>query len=114
MAPENNQCAQLDNEQDFAAVLQAQDKLVALFYASWCPFCSRFLPAFKKQAEGRERNFLLIQDDRETISAKYSIMIFPTVLFFKNGVPEKRLDGVAGVGLQEKQLVEFINSCSLT
>ncbi len=114
MMTENNQCTQLNNEQDLAAALQAKNKVIALFYASWCPFCSRFLPVFKQQAQGKETNFLLVQDDKETIGDKYSIGIFPTVLFFENGVLAKRLDGIAGVGLQEKQLVEFIDTCSLT
>ena len=111
---ENNQCAQVSNAQDLACALKAKKKVIALFYASWCPFCSRFLPVFKQQAQGKERNFILVQDDKETICDKYSIRIFPTVLFFENGVLAKRLDGIAGVGLQEKQLVEFINFCSLT
>jgi hypothetical protein len=72
------------------------------------------LPIFKKQSQGREKNFFLVQDDQETICGKYAIDIFPTVLFFEDGVLAKRLDGIAGVGLQEKQLVEFIDSCSLT
>jgi thioredoxin 1 len=114
MMKENNQYAQLNNEKDLAAALRSNDKVIALFYASWCPFCSRFLPIFKKQAEGKEHNFLLVQDDKETICDKYAIGIFPTVLFFENGVLSKRLDGVPGAGLQEKQLVEFVNSCSLT
>jgi len=106
---ENNQCASVNNEQGLACALKANNKVIALFYASWCPFCSRFLPIFKKQAEGKERNFLLVQDDEEAFCDQYSIQIFPTVLFFENGVLSKRLDGVAGAGLQEKQLVEFIN-----
>ena len=105
---ENNQCAQVSNAQGLASALKANDKVVALFYASWCPFCARFLPVFKKQAEGKEQNYLLVQDDKETICDEYSIQIFPTVLFFENGVLAKRLDGAAGVGLQEKQLVEFV------
>jgi thioredoxin 1 len=114
MIEENNQCTQLSNEQDLAAVLKAKDKVIALFYASLCPFCSRFLPVFQKQARGKERDFLLVQDDKEIFCDKYSIRIFPTVLYFEKGVLAKRLDGTAGEGLQEKQLIEFINSCSLT
>ncbi len=114
MMTENNQYPQLNNEQELAAALKARNKVIALFYASWCPFCSRFLPVFKQQAQGKESNFLLVQDDKETIGDKYSIQIFPTVLFFENGVLAKRLDGLAGAGLQEKQLAEFIDTCSLT
>jgi thioredoxin 1 len=111
---EKIQCTQLSNEQDVASALNSKDKVIALFYASWCPFCSRFLPVFKKHAEGKERNFLLVQDDKEAIGDKYFIQIFPTVLFFENGVLTRRLDGIAGAGLQEKQLIEFVDSCSLT
>ena len=114
MMKENNQCAQLSSEQELAVALKTKNKVIALFYASWCPFCSRFVPVFKQQAQGKESNFLLVQDDKETICDQYSIGIFPTVLFFENGVLAKRLDGEAGVGLQEKQLVEFIDTCSLT
>jgi thioredoxin 1 len=114
MMKENNQCPLVSNEQDIAAVLKENKKVIALFYASWCPFCARFLPVFTKQAEGKEQNFLLVQDDKETICEKYAVKIFPTVLFFDNGVLVKRLDGAAGAGLQEKQLVDFVNSCSLT
>ena len=114
MMKENSTCAQLNNEQDLAQTLKVNNKVIALFYISWCPFCSLFLPVFKKQAEGKERNFLLVQDDEQTIGNKYSVRIFPTVLFFEQGVLSQRLDGAAGAGLQEEQLVEFINSCSLT
>ena len=110
---ENNNCAQVNNEQELASALKEKNKVIALFYASWCPFCSRFLPVFKKQAESKEGRFLLVRDDEESFCDKYSVRIFPTVLFFENGVVAKRLDGEAGTGIQEKQLVEFINSCSL-
>ena len=38
---------------------------------------------------------------------KYSVEVIPTVLFFENGAVVKRLDGILGVGLSEKQLSEF-------
>lgn len=114
MQKEEKQCVQLSNAPDLALALKARNKVIVLFYASWCPFCSRFLPVFRKQAEGKESNFLQVLDDEETFCDKYSIQIFPTVLFFENGIVTKRLDGKAGIGLQEKQLVEFINSCSLS
>jgi thioredoxin 1 len=113
MKKENNSCLQLNSEHALASALQVNNKVVALFYASWCPFCARFLPVFKKQAEGREQHFLLVQDDAEKICEKFSIDIFPSVLFFENGAVVKRLDGAAGLGLQEKQLAEFIDSCPL-
>jgi thioredoxin 1 len=110
---DGNKCLLLKNQKELDEKLKANNKEIVLFYASWCPFCARFLPAFKKCAENSSRNFLLVEDDQEIISDKYSINIFPTVLFFEDGEVKKRLDGAAGVGLQEKQLEEFIKACPL-
>jgi thioredoxin 1 len=103
----------LKSQQELDKALKTNKNALVLFYASWCPFCSRLLPEFRKCAERSSRVFLLVEDDQEIIADKYSINIFPTVLFFENGKVAKRLDGAAGKGLQEKQLEEFINSCPL-
>jgi len=106
--------ALVDNNHDLIEILRATDRVIALFYASWCPFCVRFLPIFKKHAEGEGRHFVSVQDDQETIADQYSVKVYPTVLFFEKGVVSKRLDGVSGVGLDEKQLAEFVNLCPLS
>ena len=54
-----------------------------------------------------------IQDDRESVGDKYSVDVFPTVLFFEKGAVSKRLDGEPGMGLSEKQLADFVKSCPL-
>jgi thioredoxin-like negative regulator of GroEL len=108
---DGNKCILLKNQQELDKALKANGNALVLFYASWCPFCARFLPEFKKCADRSSRIFLLVEDDQEVIADKYSINIFPTVLFFQNGAVAKRLDGAAGIGLQEKQLEEFVNSC---
>lgn len=110
MASENS-FIQLNKEQDLQKALKSNNSAIALVYASWCPFCAKFLPVFKKCTEKDKRLVLLVQDDDENIAAKYAINIFPTVLFFEKGKVAKRLDGAPGIGLQEKQLVEFIDSC---
>ena len=107
----NDQCASVKNEDDLREILKTKDHVIALFHASWCPFCMRFMPIFKKTAEKEKRNFVMVQDDQETIADQYSIKAYPTVIFFKDGVVSKRLDGVPSVGLNEKQLVEFVYQC---
>jgi thioredoxin 1 len=104
-------CALINKNRDLIEILRATNRVIALFYASWCPFCVKFLPIFKKHAEGNGRHFVIVQDDQETIADQYSVKVYPTVLFFESGVVSKRLDGVLGVGLDEKQLTEFINLC---
>ena len=110
----NVKCALVNNNHDLIEILRAADRVIALFYASWCPFCVRFLPIFKKHAEGEGRHFVSVQDDQETIADQYSVKVYPTVLFFEKGVVSKRLDGVSGIGLDEKQLVEFVGLCPLS
>jgi thioredoxin-like negative regulator of GroEL len=107
-------CVLVNNNHDLIEILRAADHVMALFHASWCPFCVSFLPIFKKHAEGEGRHFVSVQDDQETIADQYSVKVYPTVLFFKNGVISKRLDGVLGVGLDEKQLTEFVGQCPLS
>ena len=100
--------ALIDNEHDLDKILKTNDRVIALVYASWCPFCRNFLPVFQHYAQNQPQYFLCVQDDEERIGDKYSIDIFPTVLFFEKGSLIKRLDGERGVGLSEKQLAEFV------
>jgi thioredoxin 1 len=104
----DDKIALIDNEHDLDKILKINDRVIALVYASWCPFCRKFLPVFQQYAQEEQQYFLCVQDDQENIGDKYSIDIFPTVLFFEKGSLSKRLDGEPGVGLSEKLLVEFV------
>jgi thiol-disulfide isomerase/thioredoxin len=107
----NVTCALVNSNHDLIEIVRATDRVIALFYASWCPFCVRFLTIFNKYAEKDGRHFIIVQDDQETIADQYSVKVYPTVLFFENGVVSKRLDGKLGVGLDEKQLAECVSLC---
>lgn len=99
----------IDNEHDLDKILKTNDRVIALVYASWCPFCRKFMPIFQQYAQKEQKYFLCVQDDAESIGDKYSIDVFPTILFFEKGSISKRLDGERGVGLSEKQLLDFID-----
>src|SRR4030042_2470319 len=109
----DDKCVLIDNEHDLDKILNTKDRLIALVYASWCPFCKSFLPIFEQYAQVERRLFLRVQDDEESIGDKFSVDIFPTVLFFEKGKVTKRLDGEPGGGLSEKQLADFVKSCPL-
>jgi thioredoxin 1 len=98
----------IDNERDLDKILKTNDRVIALVYLSWCPFCRKFLPIFQQYAQKEQQFSLCVQDDEEKIGDKYSINVFPAVLFFEKGSISKRLDGEPGVGLSEKQLAEFV------
>ena len=89
-----DKCALVDNEHDLEEIVKANHKVIALLYASWCPFCARFLPLFERHAAGEGRKFLLIRDDRESMADKYGVEVVPTLLFFENGAISKRLEAV--------------------
>lgn len=104
-------CAAVDNLQDLKQALLAGDRVIALVYATWCPFCRKVLPVFEKLARKDKRRLLLVADDEERAADEYDIDIFPTVMLFEKGRVVKRLDGRPGVGLSEKQIADFVRSC---
>lgn len=104
-------CASVSNLHDLEQALQAEDRVIAMVYVTWCPFCRRALPVFEKQAREENRHLLLVADDEEHVADLYGIDIFPTLILFEKGQIVKRLDGQSGLGLHDKQIADFIQSC---
>lgn len=50
-------------------------------------------------------------DDYLDLCEKYQVEVFPTVIFFEQGKVSRRLDGIHGVGLSERQFKELIRVC---
>lgn len=110
-----DKCMRVDDEKGLDDALRAKERVIALFHASWCPFCRGFLPVFEKHADTTDAeglDFAAVQDDKERMGDRYAVEIVPTVLFFEKGKVAKRLDGVPGMGLNEKQLAAFIQDCA--
>ena len=100
------------SENDLNKDLMAMDTAFVLFYASWCPYSQRFLPIFTKWAEDNPQNCIrMMIDDLEDVCEKYNIEVYPTVLYFENGEVSKRLDGIPHVGLNLKNLTDFVKIC---
>jgi len=98
---------------ELAKVLESNDGVFVLFYASWCPFSLAFLPVYEKYAAGEPPFVRMTLDGNEDLFEEHGIEVYPTVLFFKAGKVHKRLDGKHLAGLKEKQLTELIASCSI-
>jgi len=104
----------ISTKEELAKALAEKDKAIVMFYASWCPFSRKFLPIFKKQAETNKELYLHVMlDEMEDIADKYDISVYPTLLYFEKGKVSKRADAEAGVGLNEKQLAEFLGACKV-
>jgi thiol-disulfide isomerase/thioredoxin len=104
MSKNENRIAK-QSKSDIENVLKSKEKAFVLFYASWCPFSQRFLPIFEDYAKNNPQECMsVVIDDKPDLCEKYQIDYYPTVLLFKNGAVEKRLDATPGLGLTKKQL----------
>ena len=102
---------EVDNKGDLGRQLQRSRRVLALFYASWCPFCRKFLPIFDKQSSKQDVNLVLrvkVNDYDNPLWADYSIEAVPTVVLFNEGKIWRKLDGRFGYGLSEQQLKEWL------
>jgi len=102
------------NELDLARELGSDQGMFVLFYSSWCFFSAMFLPVFESYAERSPGNFCRVDLEYMPGAAEeYAIEVTPTIIFFKNGKTERRLDGEPEIGLDENKLVKFIHSVSV-
>jgi|SRR5208282_4991278 len=102
---------QVDNKQDLNSQLKANEKVLALFYASWCPYCIRFVPVFDKKVINFEVGsviHVLVDDYDNPLWDDYSIGAVPTLIYFEKTKVCRRLDGKSGLGLSEKQLTAWL------
>ncbi len=102
---------EVDNKQELDAELRKNKRVLALFYASWCPYCIRFVPVFNRQvANFKKANVVhvLLDDYDNLLWDDYSIGAVPTVILFEECKVCSRLDGRLGIGLSEKQFQTWL------
>ena len=102
----------IDSAKGLEKAIKEKESVFVLFYASWCPFSQAFLPDFLKSAYSNTTcHVRILIDDKEDLVEKYSIDVYPTVLYFEKVKLVKRLDGIPHTGLTQAQLKEFIERC---
>lgn len=91
-------------------VLHAEGPTVVLFWASWCPFCQVFRPAFERSAAKATARFAIVwlDDDSNPLWDTYDVRVVPTLALFRDGDVAARLDGRRMIGLSEAQLASFL------
>ncbi len=98
-------------QNDLDTVLESKDKVFVLFYASWCPHSQRFLPIFQEYSKSNPNECIsVVIDDKPELCDKYSIDYYPTVILFRRGKVDKRLDATPGMGLSKSQLSELTST----
>jgi thioredoxin 1 len=98
---------EVSSKSELASQFKANEKVVALFYASWCPFCTRFLPVFDKYAKKTSSKFFLrinVDDEDNPLWEEYDLEAVPSLILFEKGQVRRRLDCKLGSGLNEEGL----------
>lgn len=102
---------EVSNRFDLESQLKTNKRVLALFYASWCPYCTSFLPIFNKKFS-RQRVDLTVRvkvDDYDNpLWEEYSLETVPAVILFEAGNICRRLDGRLGYGLSKNQLKKWL------
>ena len=107
-------CVLLESPEELDAAVKSRDKLMVLFYASWCPFSQAFLKTYLAHAAAGDPCYArIIVDDGDPLVETYAISVFPTVLFFEKGRLVHRLDGAYHRGLSQGQLEDFARRCAV-
>ncbi len=104
---------EVTDENALADQLAKNPKVVALFFASWCPFCRSFLSVFNKHTETKGSPVFMrvkIDEYENPLWETYSIEAVPTAVLFENGTVSRRLDCEPGAGLTEKQFSKWLEN----
>jgi thiol-disulfide isomerase/thioredoxin len=114
VASADDACVLFESPGELDEAIRTRDKLMVLFYASWCPFSRAFLKVYVEQAASGDPCYArIIVDEGDPLVEKYAIEVFPTVLFFEKGRLVRRLDGGYHRGLSQGQLEDFARRCSV-
>lgn len=91
-------------------VEDSQGIILVDFYADWCRACkemSEILEQIEKKYPQIKVGMLNTVEDKQTVK-KYEIISLPTLIFFKNGMEQKRKMGVLEKEEIEKTLLEVL------
>jgi len=102
---------EVEDKQNLASQLEAHDKVMVFFCASWCPFCDRFIPISERYASKNGFVWFVrvyVDEDSNPLWEEYSLESVPTVILFEFGKVSARLDGHLGQGINEKQFNDWI------
>lgn len=98
----------LDNESAFTLhVLHKKEIVIVDFWAPWCEPCKMIRAEIQRAAEAFKDQVEVVRVDVDafhSLAEKYDIMAIPTLLFFKDGKPVKRIIGYAS----EEEIRKFL------
>lgn len=71
-----------------------KDTVAVFVYADWCGPCKLMFPFLEEITEEKKNSILKINiDTNMEIADRYKIKGVPTIIYFKNGKVEKKIEG---------------------
>ena len=92
-------------------VLKAQEPVVVDFWAEWCGPCKLIAPVLEQIATenaGALRIAKVDVDQNQQIARRFDVMSIPTLILFKDGIPQLRVVGAKGKGQLLEELKAFL------
>lgn len=84
----------------FAETIGAADKPVLVdFTAAWCGPCKMISPILDELSVEQAEHLQIVKidvDENPQTTLRYDVMSMPTLILFKDGVPERKMIGARG------------------
>ncbi len=102
----------IEDKRDLDILLKENKRVMALFCASWCPFCENFFPVFDEKVTSHSGVDLIVRvyldDDDNPLWDEYGVEAVPTVILFEGVQVASRLDAKLGMGLDESAFQKWL------
>ncbi|MCK9225271.1 MAG: thioredoxin [Candidatus Muirbacterium halophilum] len=106
---ENIEMIKIDSVEQFDKVLKQHPKVVADFYADWCPPCKKLTPILEKLANkyiGDVQFIKINVDNNPELSKRFKVSSIPLVVYFKDGEVFQTEVGLSS----EDKIIKIIDS----
>ncbi len=81
------------------------------FYATWCGPCQMMAPILEQVGAHLNQQIQIVKIDADKypgLASQYGVQALPTLIFFRNGQPYGRLEGVVNANQLIQQIQQWL------